>query len=401
MTLVVGPTSRLPFLIRWLVLLTLVSITVGLLGGCFLRSLSWVTKEFQANPIWIYTLPVGGVLSVWLYQRWGGQSAQGVRLLVAEIKTPTTPLPVMMAPLIFCTTLVSHLGGASVGREGTALQLGGGVADQFSRFFNLSSKERQTLLLCGVSAGFSAVFGAPIAAAVFAVEFVKVRHYLTFLCCLLTSFAGNYIGKHWVGAVHWDYKVHFLLGAEFTWGGLASVVMIGAVAGLVARLYLKGVQWPGQLLKNYPNPYYRILLASFIFGIWIIPGKLYDFTGLGLPIIDAAFCQVMPLGVWILKFSLTVICVGLGFRGGEVTPLFFVGATLGSALCTFLPLPLVICTGLGFVAVFAGVGNVPLSCTVLAAEAFHPGLLGYALLACYLSALIAGRHGLYDQEIKP
>jgi H+/Cl- antiporter ClcA len=392
-----GSSSPFAFVFRWLVLLTLVSVTVGLLGGYFLRSLSWVTQAFQNQHALIYALPVFGVLSVWLYQRWGDRGGRGVKVLVAEIKNPQATLPASMAPLIFSTTLLSHLGGASVGREGTALQLGGGLADQASRWFTLSPKERQTLLMCGVSAGFAAVFGAPLAAAVFACEFVRQQSWQLWPC-LLTAYCADYVGKHWAGAVHWDYKVHFPLGVDFSWVGLASVVVIGVAAGLIARFYLKAVKWPGKLLSHQPNPYYRILIASGLFMMWVIPGKLYAFTGLGLPLIDDAFCQTMQVGIWFAKFLLTVVCVGLGFRGGEVTPLFLIGATLGSALCAWLPLPLVVCAGLGFVSVFAGVGNVPLSCAVLAAEAFHPKLFGYALLVCYVSALVAGRQGLYDEE---
>jgi len=389
--------SRLSFIVRWAILLILVSIGVGLLGGFFLRSLRWVNAFFQAHTLLIYVLPVVGILSVWLYQRWGGRSAHGVRVLVDEIKNPDDHLPASMPPLIFGTTLLSHLGGASVGGEGAALQLGGGLTDQFARWFSLGPKERKTVLLCGVSAGFAAVFGTPIAAAVFALEFVKERQPLTFVACLVTAFAGDYIGEHWAGAEHWNYRVHFPIGVSFSWLGLGSVVIIGVLAGLVARLYLKAVKLPGKILEKHPNPYSRVIIASIIFGVWVIPAGLYHFSGLGLPIIDQAFVQTMPLSVWFLKFILTVICVGLGFRGGEVTPLFFMGATFGSALCAFLPLPLVVCAGLGFVTVFAGAGNVPLSCAIVAAEAFQYELFGYALLACYLSAFVAGRSGIYDE----
>ena len=401
MTETPSPLARLLWGVRWLGLLILVMVAVGLAGGLFLKSLTAVTDLFHRHHSLIFTLPVMGFASVWLYQRCGGRSQLGIRLLVAEIKSPQERLPATMAPLIFSTTLLSHLGGASVGREGTALQLGGSLADQFSRGLALSPRERQTLLLCGVSAGFAAVFGTPMAAAIFALEFVKLRSW-QILPCLICAWGADYVGQHWVRAQHWDYHVHFPFSVNYTWGGIFGAAILGVAAAFVARLYLHLVRWPMRNLSDYPNPYFRVLIASLIFGILVIPLGIYEFTGLGLPLIDQAFCLSMPLGVWSLKLFLTVLCVGLGFRGGEVTPLFFIGATLGSALSLWLPLPLVVGTGLGFVAVFAGAGRVPIACAVMAAEAFEPSLLGYALITCIVSAWIAGPDGLYDEsEVKP
>jgi len=181
-------------ILLWAAILILVSLVVGAVGAGFLHALEAVTALYRSTPWLLVTLPFIGLLTVWLYNGPLKASAGGVKTLIAQIKAPTSPLPATMGPSIIGTTLLSHLGGASVGREGTALQMGGAIADQFSRLISLDTSERRTLLLCGVSAGFAAVFGTPIAAAVFALEFVHRRSW-AFLPCLATAFLADLIGR--------------------------------------------------------------------------------------------------------------------------------------------------------------------------------------------------------------
>ncbi|MFM2211713.1 MAG: hypothetical protein RL639_907, partial [Verrucomicrobiota bacterium] len=181
-------------LLRWTTLILAVSLVVGAAGAGFLHALEAVTKLYQSTPWLLVTLPFIGLLTVWLYKGPLKASAAGVKTLIAQIKAPTNPLPATMGPSIIGTTLLSHLGGASVGREGTALQMGGAIADQGSRWIDLHESERRTLILCGVSAGFAAVFGTPIAAAIFALEFVRQRSWAV-LPCLATAFLADLVGR--------------------------------------------------------------------------------------------------------------------------------------------------------------------------------------------------------------
>jgi H+/Cl- antiporter ClcA len=378
--------------LTWIGLIIGVSLLVGAAGAGFLHALEAVTRLFQSTPWLIVSLPFIGLLTLWLYRGPLKASAAGNKTLIQAIKAPADPLPASMGPSIIGTTLLSHLGGASVGREGTALQMGGALADQLSRWISLDVSERRTLLLCGVSAGFAAVFGTPVAAAIFALEFVRVRSW-AILPCLACAFLADLAGQKLFLAHHANYRLP--LPAEFSLSGLGSAVGLGLACGLIARLYVYLSR--REAARPNPEPYARIFFAGVCFSLAVYFYQMQDFTGLGLPTIESALIQPSSPVAFVFKFLLTLICVGAGYRGGEVTPLFFIGATLGSAASAYLGLPLAVCASLGFVAVFAGAGAVPIACTVMACELFGLSIGGYALLACAVSWLVAGRKGLYDE----
>lgn len=371
---------------------------MGAAGAGFLHALEGVTELFHAHPWCLWLLPPFGLGMVWLYQDPLQSCADGRPLLLRQIHTPAQPLPLVMGPAIIGTTLLSHLGGASVGREGTALQMGGALADQFGRLFTLNPRERQTLLRCGVSAGFSAVFGTPMAAAVFALEFSR-PHSWRIIPCMITALLADAIAKHLFGAKHTDFTVFFPTSMGFSGSTLLQVALVGVACGLAARIYLTLSRWQTDTLKRTTNPYVRVIIGGLLF-ISLIQIFGPAFTGLGLPSITAAFTQAPASPItWLIKLIATLICVNYGFRGGEVTPLFFIGATLGSTLAHFTGAPLALGAGLGLVAVFAGVGAVPLAGSVMALELFRPTVGAYALLACLLSWLVAGQ-GSLDHESK-
>ena len=381
-------------LLRWTALILAVSLVVGAAGAGFLHALDGVTKIYQTTPWLLVSLPFIGLLTVWLYKGPLKASAGGVKTLLAQIRQPNAPLPATMGPSIIGTTLLSHLGGASVGREGTALQMGGAIADQGSRWIDLNESERRPLILCGVSAGFAAVFGTPIAAAIFALEFVRQRSW-AILPCIATAYLADLVGRKLCFATHADYRLP--LPANYDLKGLGSAVALGLACGLIARLYV----WLNrrEAARTNDQPYARIFFAGVTFSLMVYFYQLQDFTGLGLHVIKDTLFQneASPPAYFLIKFLLTGMCVWAGYRGGEVTPLFFVGATLGSAAAAYLSLPLGACAALGFVAVFAGAGAVPLACAVMAGEIFGWSIGGYALVACAISWLVAGRKGLYDE----
>jgi H+/Cl- antiporter ClcA len=379
-------------LLRWSTIILAVSLVVGAAGAGFLHALEAVTALYHSTSWLLVTLPFIGLLTIWLYKGPLKASAGGVKTLLAQIKAPTSPIPATMGPAIIGTTLLSHLGGASVGREGTALQMGGAIADQGSRWIVLNESERRTLILCGVSAGFAAVFGTPIAAAIFALEFVRLRSW-AILPCLATAFLADVVGRKLFFAQHSDYRLP--LPAEYDLSGFGSAVLLGLASGGIAWLYVFISR--REAAKPNPEPYARIFFSGTLFSAAVYFKHLEDFTGLGLPIIESALVEPAAPLTFVFKFLFTIICVSAGFRGGEVTPLFFVGATLGSAAAVLLSLPLSICAALGFVAVFAGAGAVPLACAVMACELFGWSIGGYALVACAVSWVVAGRKGLYDE----
>ena len=378
--------------LRWLLIIGGVALVVGAAGAGFLHALEAVTRLYQSTPWLLVSLPFIGLLTVWLYKGPLKASAGGVKTLIAQIKTPTSPLPATMGPSIIGTTMLSHLGGASVGREGTALQMGGAIADQGSRWIVLNESERRTLILCGVSAGFAAVFGTPIAAAIFTLEFVRQRSW-AIIPCLATAYLADLVGRNLFFAIHANYRLP--APATYDLDGLGSAVALGLACGLIARLYV----WLSrrEAARPNPEPYARIFFTGTFFSAAIYFHHSADLTGLGLPVIESALVEPAAPLTFIFKLVFTLMCVTAGFRGGEVTPLFFVGATLGSAAAVLLSLPLSICASLGFVAVFAGAGAVPLACAVMACELFGWSIGGYALIACTVSWVIAGRKGLYAE----
>lgn len=375
------------------------SLLIGACGAAFLHALEWTTEIFKAYPTgFILALPVWGLLTVWAYSTFATTSAGGVKTLIAQIRLPQSePLPQTMAPTILGGTILAHLGGASVGREGTALQMGGACADQLSRYCKLTPSERQTLLLCGVSAGFAAVFGTPLAAAIFSLEFIKRRTW-QFIPCLMTAILADEIGQKIFGVQHVDYHGYFQSHALVTITGLAWVTALGVAFGYAAWLYLKAARDGRAAFARILNPYYRILLGSGAFIVIIMWWNLTAYTGLGLSSISEAFAQPSPAYFWILKIFLTALCLAAGFKGGEVTPLFCIGATLGACLSPLTNLPIEICVGLGFVSVFAGAGAVPIACTAMAFEMFGFATGIYALAACFVSTLIVGKQSLYSES---
>lgn len=393
--------SAASILLRWLTLLAGVSFVVGAAGAGFLHALAWVGRTFEAHLWLVWTLPFLGLAMTWVYARLTPGSAGGVRTLLGQVRQPGDPLPLAMGPAIIGTTLLSHLGGASVGREGTALQMGGALADRLGGPWRLPDEDRRTLLLCGVSAGFGAVFGTPFAAAVFALEFVRLTAgwWYRLPLCLLASLGADAVGRHLCGAVHTDFRL--ILPPDLTVAGFLWSAVLGITFGLVARSYLAFVtfnrSWKPTGQGPLPTPYHAIFAVGLLYAGLVWFGQLAPFTGLGIDLAqDAAQYPVSPL-VAALKFLLTALCVGAGFRGGEVTPLFVIGATLGSALADYTSLPVSVAAALGFVGVFAGAGAVPLACTVMACEVFDPALTPFAALACGASWLVAGRRGLYSE----
>ncbi len=370
--------------------------TVVLSAGCgavFLHGLEAAGQSFNNHGWLLYTLPLLGLASVWLYRNWSIQADGGMRR-VQEAVDGGGRLADSTAPSIIVTTLLSHLGGASVGREGTAVQMGAGIADAVATRCKTDAGSRRTLLLCGIAAGFAAVFGTPLAGAVFALEFMRKASW-AFIPCLASAWGADWLARHVFRAPHADYRLPFGpdLGSEtFLWAAA-----IGVAAAMGAGLYLATLRLRGRIESAFPSPYVRVAVGGMFVAVLLFPEGGRNFSGLGLQLIDASFLTTLPGPVFLLKIVITAACVLFGFRGGEVTPLLAAGAALGSALGAWIGLPVAQCAAIGMVALFAGAGKVPLTCIVLAAELFHPLMALPACVACIISTLLTQQKGLYDR----
>jgi len=388
----------LPQFGKWLVLALLVAALAGTASAWFLYALDWATQTREAHHWLIALLPLAGFAVAWVYLQIGQSVEGGNNLLIDEIHDPRKAVPLRMAPLIFLSTVISHLFGASVGREGTAVQMGGALADQVTQLFKLSPADRRILLMAGISAGFSSVFGTPLAGAVFGLEVLVMgrMRYDALWPCFVAAIAAHQVTGMW-GIAHTHYAVGALPSLA-AWP-IAAVLLAGAIFGLVGMAFAESTHALSAFMKRrIAYSPLRPAWGGAILALLVWLTDAWRYVGLGIPTIEQAFVQALPSWDFAAKMLLTIGAIGTGFKGGEVTPLFFIGATLGNALAPLLHLPIGMMAALGFVAVFAGAANTPLACTLMALELFGADIGVYAALACVVSYLFSGHTGIYRSQ---
>jgi H+/Cl- antiporter ClcA len=384
---------------KWIFIYSIIAILSGSSSAFFLVALDWVTQYREQNHWVIGLLPIGGLIIGLLYQFYGSDVIKGTNIILEEYEKPEKVIPFKMAPMILASTLITHVLGGSAGREGTAVQMSVAISDQFRQLLNLTDTDRKTILILGISAGFAGIFGTPLAGALFALEvvFFSKINIKSIILSFIVAYSAHFVVVFWE-VPHTRYQIPFV--PEFTVVNFCWTVATGFFFGLTSMLFSRtSHMWTEVFARTIKKPFLRPFLAGIVLAALLLFTGNTKYIGLGIPEIVASFSITNAWYDFLIKIIITGFTLGSGFKGGEVTPLFFIGATLGSALSLIIPLPIALLAGMGFVAVFSGATHTPIACTVMGIELFGIQSGIFISVACLIAYYCSGSTGIYKSQI--
>jgi len=391
--------QRAHAILQWTWLGVAVGIACGAASAAFLILLERATLYRESHRFIVYTLPLAGLVIGLIYESWGKPIKGGNNLIIDTIHDDAEQIPLRMAPMVLIGTVLTHLFGGSAGREGTAVQMGASLADEIAHRFRVSREKRRQLLAAGIAGGFGSVFGTPIAGMIFGLEVVAIgRMELDALVpALIASVVGDFVTRH-LGVAHTIYPPAPLV--DLTIPVLGKLALIGVAMALATIAF---VELTHALKKTAEARIPRLPIRMFLGGCAIVVlWKLFgtdDYLGLGVPTIVRAFSD--PNLVWYAfaaKLVFTAVTLSAGYLGGEVTPLFFVGATLGSVAARVLGLPIALGAGVGIAAVFAASANTPIALSIMAVELLGAPSFPHVVIVCVIAYLLSGHRGIYPSQ---
>lgn len=389
--------NNLRYFIKWSLIALLIGGTGGLIGSLFSMGVSFATSFRMNHPNMLFFLPVSGILIVWLYHTFHEEGNRGTNMVIDAISS-TEKVTLATGPLIFVSTVLTHIAGGSSGREGAALQLGGSLGNLFGNAIHLDEKDKKIAIMCGMSAVFSALFGTPVAAAIFPLEVISigVLYYAALVPCIFSSFIGVGIARYLgIAGEHFTVlSIPAISVSSVGWIIFLSALCAGV--SIVFCLMLHGAEHTYR--KIFPNPYVRILAASAIFILLTLLIGTRDYCGSSMPLIERSMEGEIGYEAFFLKMLFTAIALGAGFKGGEIVPTLCVGAAFGCAFGQITGFAPSLCAACSMAALFAGVTNCPISSLVIALELFDYEGMEYFSIAIAVAFALSGYYGLYASQ---
>lgn len=389
--------NNVVLLLRWLITAACVGAIVGAVGTFFYHSMALVTGIRMNHPGLIYLLPFAGLLLIFLYKISGQYNNTGTNLILSAIQADTH-ISVKVAPLILISTLITHLFGGSAGREGAALQIGGSLGDFFAHIFHFDEKDKKITIMCAMSACFSAVFGTPMAAAVFSMEVISVgiMHYSALVPCVIAALTASMIARYF-GALPETFTISEI--PDLTPLATGQMILAAVAFAFISVIFCLFLHLAERYYKKYiANPYLRIFAGGIIVLFLTLVLHTRDYNGAGMDMIARCFTGTVPPYAFLLKIIFTAATLGAGYKGGEIVPSFFTGAALGCFIGPLIGLPASLCAGCGMIGVFCGVTNSPISSLLIAFELFGFEGMPYYLITIAVCYMMSGYYGLYSSQ---
>lgn len=389
--------QRITVSVKWVIFSIIMGGIVGLCGTGFYFALSFVTLLRGQYPWLLYLLPVGGLIIVSAYHLLNNENDTGTNLVIAAIQTDEQ-IPVRMAPLIFISTLITHLFGGSAGREGAALQMGGSLGSGLGKLFHFDEKDKHVMIMCGMSAAFSALFGTPMAAAILPMEMVSVgvMYYIALVPCVISSLVAHGIAESF-GITGSVLPINPL--PSFGIFPAVKISILAILCALISILFCILLHKSEELYKKYlKNPYLRVMAGGVLVMLLTLLVGSRDYNGTGIEIIGNCMKGEVRPEAFLLKMIFTALTLGAGFKGGEIVPSFFTGAAFGCLFGNILGFSPSLCAAVGMTSVFCGVTNCPITSLLISFELFGYDGMPYFLLATAFSYMLSGYFGLYKSQ---